>query len=343
MIQKQILKKKILNVLKIVLFACIGVFLFWLVYRKQDIGEIKNALLQADIKWAVVAVILGLLSHLSRAFRWKILLKPMGYNPKVKNLFFSIMIMYLTNTAIPRSGEFIRCGVVDRYEKIPFSKLLGTVVAERVVDVIILAILTFVIMVTQYSVIIGFIDNNPEIVANLSKILNSTPIIILLFVVGIGIVILLYVFRKKLVKTKIFKKIEGTLKNLLAGFKTVISLKENKLAFIFHSIFIWAMYFLMTYVVLLCFDETKNLSVLTGLTIFVLTAYGMVIPSPGGIGTWHFIAIETLIVYGIAQDPIGNTYAIVAHSSQTIMVVVVGLISLILLPILNNNKTIKNK
>lgn len=313
--------------------------MFWLVYRKQDINEIKIALLQADLSWVLLSMVLGLLSHWSRAARWKILLKPLGYQPKVKNLFFSVMIMYLTNHAIPRSGEVVRCGVVSRYEKIPFSKLLGTVVAERVVDIIMLGILTVIVAVTQFGVIMDFVANNPQIVDNLQNILASTPLIMALGVFGIIILVLLFIFRKKIKSTKLYKKIEDTLLNFVAGFKTVIALKENKLAFVLHTIFIWAMYFVMIFVVFQCFEETANLSIMTGLTIFVLTAYGIVIPSPGGIGTWHFIAIETLNIYGIAKEPIGSTFAIVAHESQMIMLVVVGLISLILMPLLNKKKS----
>lgn len=246
------------------------------------------------------------------------------------------MVMYLTNHAIPRSGEFVRCGIVDRYEKIPFSKLLGTVIAERVIDVLMLAILTLIVFATQYSVILDFVNNNPGIIENISNIFNSIPLIIGVSLFGIIILVILFIFRKKIVKTTIYKKIEETLKNFATGFKTVISLKENKLAFLLHTIFIWAMYFVMIYTVFLCFEDTRNLPVMTGLTIFVLTAYGIVIPSPGGIGTWHFIAIETLFIYGVPKDPTGNTFAIVAHESQMIMLVVVGFISLILLPILNN-------
>ncbi len=330
------MKKKLLNILKILIFVSIGVFLFWLVYRKQDIGEIKEALLQADLKWVILSLFFGLLSHLSRAIRWKILIKPLGYNPKIKNLFFSVMVMYLVNHAIPRSGEIVRCGIVDRYEKIPFNKLLGTVIAERVVDVIVLAILTFIVLITQYSVIVDFVNNNPQIIGNISKLFNSIPLIIGILFLGIAILVVLFVFRKKIRKTNFYKKIEETLKGFVTGFKTVISLKENKIAFILHTIFIWAMYFIMIYTVFMCFEETRSLSIMTGLTIFVITAYGIVVPSPGGIGTWHFIAIETLFIYGVPKDPTGNTFAIVAHESQMIMLVVVGLISLILLPILNN-------
>lgn len=330
------MKKKFLNILKILGFISIGVFLFWIVYRKQDINEIKNALLQADLKWVILSIFFGLLSHLSRAIRWKILIKPLGYSPKIKNLFFSVMVMYLTNHAIPRSGEIVRCGIVDRYEKIPFTKLLGTVIAERVVDIIMLAILTLIVFFTQYSVILDFVNNNPQIIKNISKIFNSTPLIVGIALLGISFLAVLFVFRKKIQKTKLYKKIEETIKSFIVGFRTIILLKENKIAFILHTIFIWAMYFIMIYTVFMCFEDTRNLSIMTGLTIFVLTAYGIVVPSPGGIGTWHFIAIETLFIYGIPKDPTGNTFAIVAHESQMIMLVIVGLISLILLPILNN-------
>ena len=334
---ERIMKKKILNILKIVAFITIGVVLFWLVYRKQDIESIKTALLESKKIWLLVSVLLGLMSHISRAVRWKILIKPMGYNPKIKNLFFSVMIMYLTNFAIPRSGEFVRCGLISKYENIPFSKLLGTVIAERVVDMLILMLLTIVMILTQYSVVIDFINEHPETKETITNLLHSAPLILSIIGAGILFLTLIIIFRKKIKSTAIYKKIHGFVKNFIDGFISIKNIKEKRFAFFLHSIFIWQMYYAMTYICFWSFDFTAGLSLLNGLSVFVMTAFGMVIPSPGGMGSWHFIAQETLFLFDIPKAQ-GLIYAFAAHESQLIMLVVVGLFSLIAIPFFNRKQ-----
>ncbi|MBN2662782.1 MAG: flippase-like domain-containing protein [Bacteroidales bacterium] len=321
------MNKKILNILKVIGFIFIGAVLFWLVYKNQDFETIKQAVLKAKFEWLLLSMVLGLLSHYSRAARWKLLLKPLGYDVRKKTLFFSVMIMYLTNHAIPRSGEIVRCGVVNRYEKVPFSTLLGTVFTERVIDVIVLFILTVIVAATQFHVLIDFLNNNQAAQENLDKISNSLGIILAAFVIFVSMLILMFVFRKKIKQLGIYKKFQKLIEDFLEGLKSVLKL-EKKWLFIAHTIFIWGMYFVMIYVVFFAFDFTSHLSVMAGLTIFVLSSFGIVIPSPGGIGTWHFIAIETLFVYGIEKDN-GRAFAFAAHESQMIMLIVVGILSLL--------------
>ena len=328
------MKKKIITVLKITIFISIGVVLFWLVYKDQDVSKIKSALFEADFKWILLSVFFGLLSHISRAIRWKILIKPLGYDPKIKNLFFSVMVMYLTNYAIPRSGEFVRCGIISKYENIPFSKLLGTVIAERVVDMIFLMLLTLIMVLTQYNIVINFINEHPETKEKIANLLHSAPLILSILGVSVLLFSLIIIFRKKLKKTVIYKKLYEFVKNFIDGFISIKNIKKNRLAFFLHSVFIWFMYFAMTYICFWSFDFTAGLSLLNGLAVFVMTAFGMVIPSPGGMGSWHFIAKETLFLFGIPKDS-GLIYAFATHGSQMIMLVVIGIISLIALPIFN--------
>ncbi len=321
------INKKFLNILKIVAFILIGVVLFWLVYRKQDFGTIKTAVLGAKFQWLFLSMILGLSSHYSRAVRWNLLLQPLGYKARKKTLFFGVMIMYLTNYAIPRSGEIARCGVVNRYEKIPFSSVLGTVFTERIIDMIMLLLLFIIVVITQFSVLTDFLQNNPDAQANIQKLTGSAWIIGVVIALFVVFSLLIYVFRKKIRETKLYKKFQKLIEDFVAGIKSVLTL-EKKWQFIGHTLYIWAMYFVMIYVVFFAFDFTSHLSPIAGLTIFVLSSFGIVIPSPGGIGTWHFIAIETLFVYGVSKAD-GRAFAFAAHESQMLMLIIVGLIALI--------------
>lgn len=321
------MKKVILNSLKIIGFLLIGATLFWLVYRHQDIKTIKDSILKANPLWLVLSMSLGLLSHISRSLRWELLIRPLGYGPRKRTLFYSVMIMYFTNYAIPRSGEVVRSGLVSKYEKIPFSALLGTVVTERAIDFIMLSILTLIVALTQFSVVINFFKNNESAQQTLNNIHNSAYIFVVALISFIIFVLLIYVFRKKIQETILYKKFQKLIEDFIAGIKAVAKI-ENKFLFIFHTIFIWSMYFIMIFVVFKAFPFTQNLGILTGLTIFVMSSFGMVFPSPGGIGSWHFMAIETLFIFGIPRVQ-GSAFAFAAHESQMIMIFAFGIISLI--------------
>ena len=272
-------------------------------------------------------MILGLLSHISRSMRWKMLIEPVGYKPRTITLFYSVMIMYLTNYAIPRSGEVVRAGVVSRQENIPFTALLGTIITERAIDFIMLFLLTIIVLISQFSVFEKFIANNNQAAQRIDQITSSIWIIAIIIIAIILVLILMYIYRNKIKQTKLYKKFQESINNFVNGIKSVKNVR-NKTLFFIHTIFIWAMYFIMIYVVFQAFDFTKNLSLMTGLTVFVFASFGIVFPSPGGIGTWHFIAIETLFVYGIPRN-LGRTFAFAAHESQMIMLITVGLISLV--------------
>ncbi len=328
------MQDKIKNILKFTLFFAVGIFIFWWVYRDQDIEKLKQSLSEANYYWLGLSVVLSIFSHLSRAARWNILIKPLGYQPRLINSFFAIMIMYLSNIAIPRSGELTRCGILKKYENVPFSKLLGTVVIDRTFDMIMLLLLLGAVLVTQFPVVEGILENNPEVKQNIIKLLNSTPLIAGVLIGGIGLIILLYLYRKKLSHTIVYKKLSGFTKDVISGIKTVKHM-EKKGAFLFHSVFIWVMYFIMIYVSFFAFKFTSSLSILAALTVFVATSFGTVAPSPGGIGTWHFMAIQTLILYGITNTAQLGAFAFAVHGFSTLSLIIFGTLSIILIPIVN--------
>jgi glycosyltransferase 2 family protein len=330
------MKDKLFTLLRFFVFLSIGLLLFWLVYRDQPMDEIIDALKKADYFWIGIALVLSLFSHISRALRWNILINSLEYYPKAINTFFAVMIMYLSNTAIPRSGEIARCGIIKRYEDVPFSKLLGTVVVERAIDFVVLFILLFIVLITQFPVILQFIENNPT-VGDKFAFLGETTNLIIIGIFSLMFIVALFLLRNKMKNTIFYLKAKELLKNFWEGIKTVKKLKRKWL-FIAHSLFIWIMYFIMIYVTFWSFEFTSHLSLLTGLTIFVMASFGMVAPSPGGIGTWHFMVIETLVIYGVERTPDANAFAFAAHGTMTLMLVIVGLVSLALIPVVNKKR-----
>ncbi len=335
------MNKKIKKTLQIILFFSVGILIFWLVYRKQDINELKNALINADYFWIVISLVLGLLSHISRAMRWNLLIYPLGYKPKIINSFFSVMIMYLSNMAIPRSGEIVRCGVMGKTENIPVSKLLGTVVTERIIDFVMLFILLAVVLTTQMHIVLEMLEKNPEINTNLNKLLSSTPLLAGIFIFFVIIFFIIYKLRHKFRHLKLYQKTRNIIKGFADGIKSILKM-ERSLEFIAHSVFIWILYFLMIYIVFKSFHFTEHLGILSGLTVFVMSAFGMVAPSPGGIGTWHFMVIQTLMIYGVSKTDAG-AFAFASHESMTLMMIIVGVLSIILLPVVNKKIAEKNK
>ena len=315
-----------------------GAFIFWLIYKDQDIARIKSVL-KNDVNywWVLLSLFLGLLSHISRTLRWGLMIEPVSHKPRFINTFLAVMVGYLMNMALPRMGEVSRCGVLARYEKISFTKLLGTVVAERLVDMITLLILLGITILAQFGKMIHFINGNPEIKEKLIVVISSPWLIIGL----ISLLVLFIIFRNQFKHTKVFLKIMEIIQNFKEGFISIRNIKK-KGWFYFHSAFIWLMYYVMLYVIFFAFDFTKDLNPIAGLTTFVLASFGMVAPVQGGIGAWHFMAKEALSLYGVANEN-GIIFAFVAHTSMTSMIIIIGIISVLALPFINRRNEVEPK
>ena len=327
------MKQKIFKILKFVSFFLLGILIFWMVYKDQDLNRIKS-ILSNDVNyfWIVVSLLLGLLSHVSRTIRWNLMIEPLGRKPRMLNTFLAVMVGYLMNLALPRMGEISRCGVLARYEKISFSKLIGTVVLERLIDVLMLLILLVIVVLTQFGQVLEFLNNNPEVNEKFQKVIFSPLLIGGLFL----ILIVLWISRHRIRKSLLVQKVMGFVSQFGEGFRSIGKMKK-KGAFIFHSIFIWVLYYLMLYCVFFSFGFTSHLTPLAGLTVFVLGSFGMVAPVQGGIGAWHFMVIEGLALYGVDRAD-GKIFALLAHGSTTVMLIVLGLIGLLALPFVNERE-----
>lgn len=333
------MKKTVLKILQFLAFFAVGAFIFWLIYKDQDIKHIKSVL-KNDVNywWVVLSLFLGLLSHVSRTLRWGLMIEPVSHKPRFINTFLAVMVGYLMNLALPRMGEVSRCGVLARYEKISFTKLLGTVVAERLVDMISLLILLAITILSQFGHMLRFMQENPEIKDKLLAAISSPWLIIGVVAVIIGF----YIFRKQFKDTKFFRKIMEIIHNFKVGFISIRNIKK-KGWFYFHSVFIWLMYYVMLYVIFFAFDFTRDLGPIAGLTTFVLASFGMVAPVQGGIGAWHFMAKEALSLYGVPNEN-GIIFAFVAHTSMTGMIIIIGIISILILPFINRrNEVVEQK
>lgn len=320
------MKKSLKKNLKTILPIALGVFLVWYSYnstspedRKQIIFYIK----EANLFWVGLSVLLGIFSHISRAIRWNYLLEPLGYKPKLANNVLIILTAYFANLGIPRSGEILRATALTTYEKVPFEKGFGTIVTERVIDLIMLLAIVVTTFFLQTEIILEYFKN---------KGLNFTNLIILM-AVGLSVTGIAFYFIRKsthpfLIKIKDFAL--GLIQGVLSIFKM-----KNKWAFIFHTIFIWTVYVGMFWVIKYTVPETINLSVSELLVAFVFGAFAMTATN-GGIGLYPIAVSSALAIFGISSIS-GDAFGWIMWISQTLMVVVFGAISFLVLPLLNRN------
>lgn len=313
----------------IILPIALGVFLIWYSISKlspSDIQSIKTSFQTANYWWVVLSLFFGVLSHLSRAYRWQFLLEPLGYKPKFANSVMAVLIAYLLNLFIPRSGEFARAATIKKYDKIPFDKAFGTIVAERAVDAMMLFLIMGIAFFLQTDLIGSYLFKDKEESSLLYKIIIF-GVLPLLAYVG-------YRFLKK--SSNLFiQKIVSFINGLIDGVKSILKMKK-KWWFIFHTVFIWLMYVLMFYAVTFALPETTNLPFAAIIVGFVVGGLSMALTN-GGLGTYPVFVASALVLYNVPNNP-ALAFGWIMWTAQTVMVIVFGLLSFQFIPIYNKYK-----
>lgn len=323
------MNKKIKNILFVILPIALGVFL--IVYSlnhlsQEDLNSIKDSFKTADYKWVILSVVMGALSHLSRAYRWNYLLEPLGYAPRLGNSVMAVFVGYLLNLVVPRSGEIARAGMISEYDKIPFDKAFGTIVAERIADVLMLA-----------SIIgIAFLLQSELIGQYLLPDLNRGSLIIKISILVFGPIFgILFYFKFRNSKNKLIAKIIRLINGLIDGIKSIYKMKRKN-AFIFHTFLIWTLYLLMFYVVTLALPETSGLSWSAIVVGFVVGSLSISLTN-GGLGTYPIFVASAITLYGVEHNP-ALAFGWIMWTAQTLMVLLLGGFSFIFLPIYNKSK-----
>lgn len=334
------MNKKILSLLQYLLFLGLAIFLVWWSIGKiehKDWLDIKGSWLRADF-WLLIPVILILLgAHFSRAVRWKILMQPMGYAPSLLNVYCAVLVSYIANLAIPRLGEVLKCTILSRYEKVPADKLVGTVVAERAFDLVCLAIIFTITLISQVDIIGVYASAQLNRVFNNStrstggRILNWLIIIIAL-VAFFAIVRWLF---KKFAHISIIQKIKEILRNIWHGLTSIRYLK-NKGWFIFHTVLIWVLYLAAIRVGMAAMKETSIYGTKESLSVLCMGSIGM-IATQGGVGAYPLLVQETMMLYGLTEN-MGKAFGWLLWLVQFFMVIIFGALSLFLLPAINRKK-----
>ncbi len=274
--------------------------------------------------WVGLSIFIGIVSHVSRAIRWNYLLEPLGYRPKIINNVFIILISYFANLLIIRSGEILRATALNTYENVPFEKGFGTIVTERVIDVIMLLLVILAAFLFQAEIILGILEENGIGLVGSIGLIGAGIL---------GLVISIRVIRKS---TSAFAmRIKAFLKGLLDGILSIFKMKQ-KGRFIFHTILIWACYIGMFWVIKFTVPETENLSLGALLVAFVAGAFAMATTN-GGLGLFPIVVTAALSFFGISKTS-GDAYGWIMWTAQNLMIVIFGAISFLVLPLWNRNR-----
>ena len=311
------------SILKVVLPLLLGVILVWYSLSQISIPKLVQYFKDADYFWIVIGVSFGILSHASRAYRWLFMAEPLGYKPKFANSFMAVYSAYLINLTIPRAGEVARASILTTYEAIPFDKGFGTIVAERVADTIMLLLIIGMALVLEFEFIYSYF---------IEKFNPTTLIIggIIALIVMLG----LYIFIKR--STSSFAvKVKSFIKGLIEGAMSIFKMRK-KWAFIFFTLVIWALYVSMFYVTTFALPELGNIS-LAGVLIGFIFASFSIAATNGGIGSFPEAIVIAFGLFYIPEDP-SRAFGWIMWSTQTVVIIILGGLSLIYLPIYNRKQ-----
>ena len=319
------MNKKLVSTIKYSIFFAIGILLIYLVFKDADLEKMFNDLKSADYKWMLLSFVMGYAAYVSRGYRWLQLLEPMGYKPKAINAINSVAITYFTNLALPRAGEVARATSLNQSEDIPVDKLLGTIVIERIIDMLFLLSLMILTVIIRYEDLISFFET--AISQKGSTEVSGSSSFIFYFAGTILVLILVAFFlRNRIKETTIYDKVRAFLSGIKEGIITVKHMK-NKGVFIAHSFFIWIMYYLMVYVVFFAMPETSSLTISDGIFIMAVGSLGMIAPVPGGMGAYHGAVMLGLFLLGVPKE-IGLSFAVIVHTTQTLVAIISGPIAI---------------
>src|SRR5688572_22199522 len=325
------MKGKLSDILKYVILLGIATALLFYAFKGMDVKKIMHEILNANMFWVAVSGVISIIAFVVRAHRWNLLIEPMGYSPSLKNTTCAVMVGYLANFFIPRLGEVTRCGALSKTESIPFNKLFGTVIVERIIDVLSLLLCIILAAVLEHKRLGNFFTENifDPAISKFQKLGNSPLLVVAMIILVLGLIVAVWYFIKKSKPKEGDSTIAKLVKGFIDGLRSVANLKRPGL-FIFQSAFIWVLYYLGVYVALFAFPFTSDLGAGAALFLLVAGGIGMSAPVQGGIGAYHLFVSQGLLLYGVLKED-GLAFASMLHGLQFILVVLLGVASMFLL------------
>ncbi|MDH6356169.1 lysylphosphatidylglycerol synthase transmembrane domain-containing protein [Parabacteroides sp. PF5-9] len=315
---------------KIVLPLVFGGLLLWYLYREMDFSEIW-LVIKKGVRYDIIlfSLLFGLFANIIRGIRWGLLIDSLRERYKLSNAIYAVLGNYAVNLVLPRVGEIWRCGVVTKYDKIPFSKLFGTLLIDRVCDTLMVGFITLMIFIFNIGFFKSFFAKNPALMEGFQSMFNS----IWIYVAAIVLILIIWFVLTFMKRFTLVQKARTMLGNVWSGVKS-LWLLEHKVRFLLYTLLIWTGYFFYFYITFYAFDFTRDLGVVVGLIAFTMSSIGVAIPVQGGIGPWHFMVIATLVCFGVNEND-AAAFALVVHTVQTIWTGICGLFGIVALPLTN--------
>lgn len=313
------MRKILTNILKTLLPFVLGIGILWWMYRGTDWRDFMHCVFH-DMHWGWMALslVFGVLPQLFRAWRWRMALKPLGEQPRARVCADAIFLSYASSLVVPRIGEVARCGTLKKYDGVSFSKSLGTVLTERLVDSVMVILLTAVAVLSQLPVLLQFLRTTGMSLDQVLGRFTGTGYVVTALcavaVLGFGY----YLFKN----LSFFSKSREIARNIWTGIRSLRDVKNLPL-YLFYSLGIWVGYYLHFYIAFFCFDFTCGINPVAAFLIFCVGTFAVLVPTPNGAGPWHFAVKTMLILYGVAE-PQAILFALVVHTIQTMEVVLLG-------------------
>ena len=327
--RKKIFKK----ILQVVFPLLLGAFILIWVYRDFNFQRVGEVLVNGmNYGWIALSLVFGVFANLFRGWRWKLALEPLGEYPKTANCVYAIFISYASNLVIPRVGEVTRCGVLSKYDGVSFSKSLGTVVSERMIDTLSVGLITGAVLLMQMPVFADFFAETGTNVGKYAEVLTSAHFYLIILCVLAILVLVFFLVRN----IALFAKLKGIIQNVWQGIVALKDIKQVPL-YLFYTIGIWGCYFLEFYLAFYAFGFSAHLGITAGMVMFVVGTLAVIVPTPNGAGPWHFAVMTMMMLYGVGKEDAG-IFALLVHGIQTFLLILLGIFGLSALPFTNKTK-----
>lgn len=313
-------RKTFNDILKVVFSLLLGgVILYWM-YRDFDFKNVSRVLLhEMDWTWMLLSFPFGILAQMFRGWRWQMSLNPIGEYPRASTSINSIFLSYAVSLVVPRIGEFARCGVLKRYDGVSFTKALGTVVTERIIDSLLVLAITLLTLFFQLRVFDRFFSRTGTNIEIMFDRFSTTGYVVTA-VCAVAVLILLWYLLRRF---SIYNKVKCTISGLMQGVFSLRGVKNMPL-YVLFTLGIWVSYFLHYYLTFFCFEATSGLGMACALVTFIVGSIAVIVPTPNGAGPWHFAVKTMLILYGVGETD-ALYFVLIVHSVQTLLVILLGI------------------
>lgn len=324
--------KRVQDILKTVLSLALGVAIFWLLYRKTSLKEVWEIAKSANFGIIASSLVFGLLGNYFRALRWELLINSLGYRPKRASIVFATFGNYAVNFLLPRAGDLWRCGIVTKYDQIPFAKTFETFFVDKILDILAGVVLVVISLALYVDFFISYFHQNPGFAENLTGIFTSVWLYLLLVLIIGGIFVMFSYFKENVIVKKV-KKFFQVVKH---DMKLIARMKSKK-KIIIYTILAWLSFYVYFYICFFAFDFTKNLGPIIGWIVFAMSNVGVAVPVQGGVGTWHFMVISSLIILGVGYEE-ASAFAGTIFTVQSVWIILLGVIGILALPYVRRKK-----